>query len=227
MDQLRQYKPQEVREAYLDEVSTRMRGRLSSLELFETIREMREHIDATAAAYEEVGLDPASAMSAALEKFGDSKRIGEEVATAAAPRPNTGLAFAFLRSLMGSACLGAVLLSTVDLMVVCLNPRVNGGYNVDSAVGGVCGLVVGLVAWLAPFRPKPYAITLCVMLNALLAYTLYPFYFGTAQAMIAVELGIGLTLALFCLGYTSAKMARKAVARLNDDLPGPMKRARS
>src|SRR5580692_960939 len=92
--------PIEVRETYLEAIRARMVGTMSVIEIHETILEMRSHIDATAGAYEEIGLEPSAAMDAALEKFGQPGHIGTEVAAACKQKLNPGIGFAFLRSLV-------------------------------------------------------------------------------------------------------------------------------
>ncbi len=64
-----QIHPKEARETYLAEVSRTLARKLSPLEAYETIQEMRAHIDAMAGAYQELGMDPAEAMEAALQKI--------------------------------------------------------------------------------------------------------------------------------------------------------------
>lgn len=73
-------RPSELREAYLAEVTRRLQNRLAPWEAFDTATELRDHINAMAAAYVEVGMDAESAMVAALEKFGVSSEIGASLA---------------------------------------------------------------------------------------------------------------------------------------------------
>ena len=64
-----------VREEYLHRVGQDLATRLSPLETYESVEEMRSHINAMASAYEEVGIEPVAAMHAALQKFGNSETV--------------------------------------------------------------------------------------------------------------------------------------------------------
>lgn len=67
----------ELRETYLAEVARRLDSTMTPLESRDSLSEFREHIDAMAAAYQELGMNPVEAMRAALERFGTASRWAE------------------------------------------------------------------------------------------------------------------------------------------------------
>ena len=64
-----------VREAYLADVTERLRSEMSPLELYEYVQEMRTHLECMASAYEELGLEPQMAMEQAIIQFGQPEHV--------------------------------------------------------------------------------------------------------------------------------------------------------
>ena len=68
-----------VREAYLAEVTNRLRLVMTPVEEHEMIAEMRAHIDAMSDAYEELGMEPTEAMRLAVARFGSAKSVTSDL----------------------------------------------------------------------------------------------------------------------------------------------------
>ena len=64
-----------IREAYLADVTERLHAEMSPLELYESVQEMRTHLDCMASAYEELGLEPKTAMEQAVSQFGQPEQV--------------------------------------------------------------------------------------------------------------------------------------------------------
>ncbi len=103
------------REIYLVEVTRCLAARLSPLEVYEAVTELRDPIDAMAAAHEELGLDAESAIRLSLKKFGEPKRLGESLGQASGRRGRR-------RPSTLPATFGLTLLTTWVSMFRCLLP---------------------------------------------------------------------------------------------------------
>ncbi len=79
MKKLEPNHPIALREIYLAEVSRQLQNRLSSVEVYDSVLEMRAHIDAMSDAYEELGMEPTEAMRLAVARFGSAKSVTSDL----------------------------------------------------------------------------------------------------------------------------------------------------
>jgi len=194
------------REIYLEEVSRTLRDQLLPLEAYETIQEMREHLDAMAAAYQELGLEPADAMKAAIQKFGESRKVAEQLGAVSGRMGvrewATGVAF----SMLSTAALGAALLAAVDLGTI------GQIIDMDLLVGSIAGAVFGASAWIFPARPLKFSGFWSVVVTAIALYMLWhhdPFWPQFTWVIDVIALTIAATLAAGKI----AKEARRFIQR--------------
>jgi len=155
MSNLHQLKASEAREAYLLKVTRRLQTRLSPLAAYEEVGELREHLDAMAAAYEELGMAPETAMCSAIAKFGPAEKIGGELAkVGSAPQPGIAMrATLFLGLFAGQTLFAAALIAVFDT----IHTATFGGaatFDVECVIGAVIALVVSTVSWNCP-RLRP------------------------------------------------------------------------
>ena len=134
------------REAYVAEVTRSLAMRLSPLELYEAQTEIRNHRVASAAAYEEIGLEAIPAMSAAIEKFGNPANLRRELAASAPLHISHSSLLRMLLTLAGSAQVGMLLMIGADQVFVRTGLVSQAEPVLDMVVGGVVGLVMGFFA---------------------------------------------------------------------------------
>jgi hypothetical protein len=207
MADLQQQNPLDIREAYLAEVSFELRNRLSPLEAYETIEEMRAHLTMLAAAYEEVGCDAAEAMVQATLKFGKPKVVAASHGENSHGQNLKRMSREEAPALIGAA-LGSLTLLSVDLFLCLLRSQWNLLLTPDIVIGGVAGLMLGLLARYQ--RPNPYYFGLfSVLVVDALGLMLYSSYAATGRFF---ELGVMyfvFTLGSFITGWTSAYVAKR------------------
>ena len=156
------------REAYLDDVDNRLRKQLSALERFELITEFRQHLDAMAEAFVELGMPPGQAMQAAIEKFGASSNVATQISKAS-ERP-----FADHLVRVASASFSAMIAGTLALVLleqILLATRIveYGDLTSDVSVGIAFGMIAGPIVGLTKLRPLQAGLVSAGL--ALLAYS--------------------------------------------------------
>jgi len=123
------------------------------MERFETLSEIRAHLVASAAAYEELGLSPVEAMTAAIDSFGDIRKIGREVMIESASPERSRLS-GFVSVGVGSIS-SAMLFPLADAAFVVTHTVSNPSPGM-AAIGAVTGFFLGLCLFLRP-RTLPVA----------------------------------------------------------------------
>lgn len=224
--------PSEPREVYLAEVSQQLHGRLSPLAAFETTNELREHINAMADAYIELGMDPEIAMASALERFGPSGKVGSSVAREApASRPKLVLQVQLPISLL--------LLTFVVAMVASLGVVVSLYFAfaflpVHSPSGGTyftvalaVSLVISPIVWFFwRLRPSTLGLVLAVCYNV--AFWSW-IHFGntmSGEPGRKVYWWLTNTILVFVVGWAVSMFARFLRTRFPDADVNPVSRLR-
>jgi hypothetical protein len=144
------------REAYVAEVTRSLALRLSPLELYEAQTEIRNHLVASAAAYEEIGLDAGPAMSAAIEKFGNPANLRRELAASAPIHISESSLLRMLLTLAGSAQVGLLLMILADQVLVKVGQVSQADPVLDLVVGGCAGIIAGVFARFATVSPLKF-----------------------------------------------------------------------
>jgi hypothetical protein len=209
-----------LREEYLAEVTKRLSGRLSALEAFESIQEMRGHIDAMAAAYEELGLEPCGAMKAAIEKFGKAGHIGSAVAQTTPNVGPIGFVVGISIALITESVIGAALMLIIDLWFA-THQGMNYDWGIDMAVGAGAGAVVALFGWFWRLRPIYFASVVCCSASTFLWFTLCQTFMVAGRPDLGIQTGVLLTAGLFLLAISSVRVSRYLKENLKVNLPNP------
>ncbi len=151
--------PAESREIYLSEVSRNLQHRLGPLELYESIQEMRIHIDAIAAAHMELGMPPNEAMNKALKKFGESGHLSKGHSVVG--RGDAAKRF----SLTVVSCMAFVTVVCVAESKVSGNP---GHAHLSQVVslGLGYGASIGMLAWFTRLKPSLFGL-FCLLVQLL------------------------------------------------------------
>lgn len=193
------------REEFLDEVAIRLRGRLTPFESYESIDEMRGHIDAMAAAYGELGMEPVPAMEAALAKFGSPEEIGAAIAGTKPLSIPYGAAAAGLLTIAGEAVLGIVLMNLVEAFFITQNHgRVD--FRMDCLIGGGLGAAIGFAASKVRMKPASFGGLLALGLNVFLFCTLYQTYIRLNKGYMNLWLELLLTPSIYVLGHSAVEL---------------------
>jgi len=208
MDISKNQPPMAIREAYLEEVSATLRLRLTPLEVFESISEMRAHIDAMAAAYEELGMESEAAMAAALDKFGSSAHIGSVIAEISSKPFVDADAAAFIATLASGSVFGMSLMVLTDYGFAALNHPSANIITLDLQIGGGIGATIAMVAWKTRLSPAAFGAFLAIGLNIFLWFTLYQTYIMLGKPWCNLQLELLLTPAIFILGSACVRFAQ-------------------
>jgi len=208
--------PAVAREQYLSQVATKLGSRMSPFEVFETVSEIRAHIDAMAAAYEELGIPPDEAMQAALAKFGSPKTVGKSLAKAVGIESVDGSPAALLLTLAGTFTLGGLSLLMCDS--INLAPTQAPMVHVDFAAGGSAGILIGLLAWQSRQKPVRFAATICGLTAVLLGILFVPNYYGGFRSPTAYLIVVELLFGAYITSVHGVNLARY----LRKRFPGQM-----
>lgn len=202
-------KPEEAREAFLADVSQQLQNWLSPLEVYESVQEMRTHIDSLAAAYHELGMRPLEAMDMALRKFGVPQEITSNLSLTT-PIPSTiTIPVSAVLSLSFSTILGILLFELSEAWFAITAHYSTIGLRMDLEIGGCAGLFVGLLALKFSKRPNLLGILVSGSLNIFLATNLYPTYMGLGQFAILRDTVILMTLGSYVLTAASASLSQR------------------
>ena len=156
MNELRDPEIVELREAYLAEVSRLLYNRVSAVEAFETVREMRQHLDASASAHVEVGVESRVAMRAAIESFGSARSIARGIARS---NGTVELRWPLATRLVLVAAFGGAAMIWLDYFGWLVHLWSGTDPQAELAIGAVFALITALVAW--RLRPSPIRFGLC------------------------------------------------------------------
>lgn len=200
------------REEYLANVTRMLRSRMSPLESYESVEELRAHITAMAAAYQEMGLEPHQAMELALQRFGSADTIGKGLATASSTpaKPRFAMPLAVPIVLVASTLLGGFLMKAVDLSFMAIFPTTSPTPpEVDLAISFFVCLVVAPVGWLMRKRPALHCGLLgLLVMNGALFLTLYRTYMSLHRDAALLFLVVSLSVAIFTLCTFASAFAR-------------------
>lgn len=208
--------PEELRERYLADVTQQLRSRQSALETYETTNELRDHINAMAAAYAEVGMDAESAMVAALEKFGAPAQIGTSLAVASSDqnhlnRTTRGISipFGFLVTTVASIATGALLVGALNLEGLWMHGWRTMPIDLIIEIGAAAGVIVSPFAWwFRKLKPVMFAMCLTCVANVMLAWTLYSTYASLGRFADLVYVALDLSVLFFILGVVASAATR-------------------
>jgi len=207
----------ELREKFLAEVSIRLIYRMEPLQAYEAIEELRAHINAMAAAREEVGMEAEKAMRLSLDSFGTARKLGQSIASASA---GSTLSPRFLvRQMAPPLLLAATVLVTWAAAFCILDVAVwlfSYLFRWDewmaikvARLSVVLALIVSPIAWLLrELKPSAFGLFAVSILNILFGTTIYP-DLHTLGGL--TEFSFTLTLTMFFLA-----MATNASIRLYD-----------
>ena len=169
-----------LREAYLSDVSREVQGSLTPLEAFESVQEMREHLNAMAAAYVDLGTEPCAAMLAAIDKFGPARRLGKVLIRSARPQSRAERASVLAVTASFQGVLGAWYVILVDAWLR-LNGKVVLGFGVDIIVGGLLGIAICLIGSVVRVNPMRLAVIVGMTVGLMLFWILSPRYWEFGQ----------------------------------------------
>ena len=196
-----------IRETYLSDLSIRLRGRLSPLEIFESTQEMRSHIDAMAAAHEELGLDPVDAMKTSLEKFGEAQQVGQQFNTVGSKWGEIRIPIAFVQTFLIGFLLGSLAMLFVDDWFVVTHQFQAGGIRLDIEIGGCFGAIASIFGSIFRKYPIRYGLSVCILVNFFIGLTLYQTYVAIGRVEVFFECAIWMTLCSFALGSITASVS--------------------
>jgi len=195
------------REVYLDEIARTLRRRISPLEAYETVQEMREHLDAMSAAYQEVGLEPVEAMKAAIQKFGASETLGTALVQPETKRSFRPRVFALFVNLLAEASLGSVVMIGADVMITRGRPGMDAIIGMDVLMGAVLGSTVALIGWFVSLSPRQYAARVMAAVTLLLAFTVCRRFVQYGHPVVALSVMVAMNAIAFVLAASTIKIA--------------------
>ncbi|MDR3689601.1 MAG: hypothetical protein P4L46_09510 [Fimbriimonas sp.] len=203
MTEIHDIQAKALREVYLAEVSQQLQGRLSPLDTYEALQEMRLHIDLMAATAQGQGLAAADAMERALADFGAPSDVSKPVQGSGGRRGALPLTI----SLLVSSLFGALIMCNALFAQATLHHFKVHGWPLVFAIGAIYGLCVGLGAWFSRLKPLHIGL-LCVGFFVMS-------YLGRIWALMeigylldAAEDSALYSLSLFLLGFASSALAR-------------------
>jgi len=164
-NQLESQSPTLLQEDFLLRVTASLRSEMSPFELDETIRELRSHLIASAAAFEEVGLSPYEAMRAAIQRFGEPEKIDKDLAREARKSKANPAA----RTTIGWAALvcGPLMVGGDYLMVI--TGVVSSQSDGMLPIGMVTGAIIGIALNRRMRYPLIAAIRAAILVPSVLA----------------------------------------------------------
>ncbi len=199
-----------AREAYLVQVSKQLSTRLSPLEMYETVEEMRAHVNAMALAYQEVGLSPIDAMKAALAKFGaaDSVGAGADTSTGKAKKFSHERLNTVALSALANAFSGVIVFFLIDLSFVATGASSHAEAGIDCVIGSISGLIIGLVVSILRLSPLRGALVAVGLIDALVAGLILQTYRADNVVHAAPGAVFVFNVAAFVLGITGSLLCR-------------------
>jgi hypothetical protein len=202
-----------TREAFLDDVAFRLRRRLSPLDVYDSIEEMRSHIDAISAAYQELGLPANEAMDAAVAKFGSAEKIGKSIAGSSKPVISFAKLAPIAITMSTTAVVGGVLMVLIDYFLVTFNDFWP-AFGLDLAVGGTFGAVVALIGFFVKWKPATFGAALMVGIDLLLCFTLLQTYSALGKGSMNLQILMLMSPSVFVIGFASVQVRRMLQQRL-------------
>jgi hypothetical protein len=202
------------REIYLVEVTRCLSARLSPIEVYESVTELRDHIDAMAAAHEELGLDSETAMRLSLGKFGDPRSLGESLGQASGKtwsgriRPDVPI---FLPATVALTMLTTwvsafVLLNLCDFLFLVSFHGMPMGVQRSGTISFVVADIVTLLAVFVPHkRSFAFAGWLTGAFNVFMGLTLYQTYLNLGRSQEFVLIAATLTVSVYAIGFVASR----------------------
>jgi len=204
-----------ARENYLAEVSDELRKSLSPVEVYDSIEEMRLHLNSMASAYVELGSQPELAMESAIQKFGEPTTISQQYASESNLDFQFGLAVSQLRVQFLTGIAGACL-TLILAQIFPLTGMVSSSSLSIILVGTGFGLIIGLGGKHFREQPATYVLVLASILNfASLAHVLELSNSSVWRSTpwVPINLNIILNINAVVLGWMSTRLAAERTKR--------------
>ena len=182
--------PSAVCERFLDQVSVGLSKEVSVFERDDTIKEMRSHLLACAAAFEELGLTPYDAMAAAIDRFGDAATIQSQLLKE--HRKGSHRHVSQIVTVGSGAIFGAILMVAADCSLVWTHTVGNRSLAM-APIGMVVGGLIGASLYKRPRTPLVAALRsgLIVPTSMMLLVCLRNRQFPDASFLAASLIAIG------------------------------------
>jgi len=219
------------RETYLAEVTKGLHNRLSPIETYHQIDEIRQHLKALASAYEEMGWAPADAMRDALLKFGNASEIAKGILEAMnlpsspqvfgetyGPRRAVTSMRAFLRLILMGTIIGTGLAKFVD-QLISTAPQPT-AWPTLFAIGAYASCFVAGICWsFTKLRPSMIGLLVAGSSTVLTAAVFLPAKLTFGYWPITPSVLGAIAAAMYLLGVCQARVSKRLRARIEVDSP--------
>ncbi|MDR3689577.1 MAG: permease prefix domain 1-containing protein [Fimbriimonas sp.] len=193
--------PIELREDFLRRLAQGLSRNMSPFERDDIVKEVRTHLVASSAAFEELGLNSIDAMKEAIERFGDAERIKRQLSEQVRP-PRPEFLPASL-SIVVSFVIGGVLLTLADFAIY-LTGVVSHPSEGSWMIGGVIGSMVGWAIYRRPRRPLVSAVRAGLIVPSTLLVAVSLLNGRLPDATFATVFLVGIGICEFAVGFLAA-----------------------